>query len=156
MTEPTDWMRAGFQVAACGEYGGSDSHVSVGRFLGNEHGYAEPGVVNHVFLQCVSCHGCKARVQTVVESLACPGVSTVYRPQHTGVACVDEPTEGVGDFHAIGAFDGVHLPSEGAKELSCFLFDGHAAEEVGHTGVGGKIGVEVVAFFGAGECGECQ
>ncbi len=71
---------------ACWKHSGADRHVTVGSFFGYKERNAQPCVLDHVFLQCVSGHGGKAWIKAIVKGLACPWVGAVDGPQHSGTA----------------------------------------------------------------------
>ncbi len=70
---------------ARGEYGGTDSHVAVGCFLGKEQRNVEARALEVVALQGIAGLGGQLRIETVVERLLRPGVGAERGPQHANM-----------------------------------------------------------------------
>ena len=114
------------------EYGGSDGHVAVRRFFGQDDRDAEAAVFDRVALQGVIGLGGQGRIEAVFQGLAGPGVCPERRPQHAAVLLVDEFPEGF-RFRHDGLFRSrlfIHRPAERADDLSDLLLGRHASQEV--------------------------
>ena len=131
-----------------GKHGGAYRHVAVGRFLGEEEGDAQTGVLQHIFLQGVArlCRhlGGESRLQCALG----PGVGAVGGPEHADVALADVFLEALRGHHVL-ALDVVVVPGEGAAQLAYLLFQGHSLQQVAYSLLCGQV------FVLVGECLFC-